>query len=276
MISKVELTLFILALMPLSLKANAEQEKYMAAIQFAIQGNSPDLMRNQRIVEQQFAKTIFGWPELKEQHYDVRTFGNEVIFYFVSDNDMRVPMQKAVSVLIQNLARQQFPMHGRSVFYRTAITNPIGEYKVDMVDDGIEGGRAEKPKLVRSIYAQSAPLRDLLKDIKRKVRGTFSYIIPSECGDKAVDWSFGQTAEEKPKSVKAVMTELAGALGLRLEETNNGTYFRFIGSCSGRYRIRSLTTPEIVRERILPVNAADAASGMMNAQFFLPLPALGD
>src|SRR5262249_35321141 len=156
---------------------------------------------------------------LKGKTYEVRTFGNEVIFYLVSDDDMRVPMQHAVSVLVQSL-NGRVRTHGRSMFYRTAFSKPLGEYQV-AVD--------QKTRRILSVSAQSAPLRDLLKDLKGKL-GTFSYLIPGDCGDKAVDWSFGETVAE-PKTLDSAMSELATVLNLKVDK-RNGTYYIFSGDCS--------------------------------------------
>lgn len=276
MILRREFALFFLAIVPLfSSSANpnailtptpSEVERYMAAVRFAIQQDSPELIQRDRMrVEKQFAKTIFGYPELKSHPYEVRTFGNEVVFYFVSDNDMRDSMQQAMSVLISNLVQDQVRTHGRSVFYKTAITKPLGEYLV--VKD------KRKPMMIQSLYAKGAPLLDLVQDINKV--GPFSYLIPSDCGERAVDWSFGQSYEEESKSVKEVMTELAGALNLalKIEESPRGNYYRFSGDCSGGNRMRGRGNGEFARSNMLPAHA-QPPSGFVNAEFLLPVPAL--
>src|SRR4051812_4847688 len=98
--------------------ADAQPTRFVSTVQMAVQESNPVLMqRSQRLVMDQFAHTFDSWPEFQGKRYEVRTTGNEVVLYLVTNDDMRGPMQHAVSSMIQNL-NGRVRARGKSLFYR--------------------------------------------------------------------------------------------------------------------------------------------------------------
>jgi hypothetical protein len=142
-----------------------------------------------------------------------------VVFYVSGSNDLRQPMEKAVTQLIQSL-NGRVRARGRTQFYRTSLEQPGGGILEVRTDDS-------HSKIV-SVSAQSVPLRDILKEIKAQVGG-LSYLIPGECAEKLVDWSYGEDGGEEPKTLEAAMREVGALFKLNLVKQNN-TYV-FSGPC---------------------------------------------
>lgn len=237
---------------------------FMSTLQLAIHETDPRLMlRSQRLALEQLHRGIEASPQLQGKRYEVRTSGNEVIFYLYTDQDMREPMQTAISDMIHGL-NGRVRARGRSQFYRASAQHPVGGY--------LEVAVNNTHTLVQSIAAQSVPLRDLLKEIKAQM-GNVSYLIPGECADRQVDWNFGSARVEDARHLDAVVTDLATLFDLKVEK-KNGTYI-FSGDChmapvrkhSPQHETEILTT------HLLPP--------MMNVgpsptQVYFPLAPLGD
>src|SRR5688500_3711152 len=157
--------------------------QFMSTVQMAIVENDPTLMRrSQDLVREQMLSGFQAFPQLSNRRYEIRTTGNEVVFYLVTNDDMRAPMQQAVASMISNL-NGRVRARGRSLFYRTTPQRPIGGYLEVVVND--------VHTKVRSIAAQSVLLRDVLKELRAQL-GSLSYLIPGDCADRRVDWSFGE------------------------------------------------------------------------------------
>jgi hypothetical protein len=107
---------------------------------------------------------------------------------------------------------------GRTHFYRTALSDSA---TLDVIVD-------DSHTKIQSINAEAAPLREVLKELKTQI-GSFSYLIPGECGEKPVEWSFGGTTDTPAKEVSVALEELATLFGLKLRKLE-GTYI-FSGSC---------------------------------------------
>jgi hypothetical protein len=215
--------------------------------------------RSQRVVMEQFANTFSSQPDLENRRYDVKTTGNEVVFFITTESDMRTPVQELVADVIGRL-NGRVRAKGRSSFYRTALSQPFGGYLEVSVDDS--------HTQILSIAAQSVPLRDLLKEIKLQVGGV-SYLIPGECADRMVDWSFGEgSTRAEPKSVDTVMNELATLFNLKMEK-KNGTYI-FGGSCTEMRQMRGRPSAELFRSNFFPAHYADTS------QVFVTFSPLGE
>jgi len=250
---------------PAALGMNPAQ--FMSAVQIAIDETTPELtQRSQRVVREQFAHALEG-SELRGRPYETRTLGNEVIFYFVTPDDMRVPIQNAVYLWMGNIDGR-VRGRGRTSFYRAPLTQPLEASLETAVSD-------EKTKIV-SITAQSAPLRDLLKQLKTQLR-SFSYVIPGECADRKVDWNFA-TAPEQAKPVDAFMSELAALFRLNVEK-RNGTHI-LSGACQGNVveadsipaHHRPNNLQAVAHEGFFPV---PAGNGNQFQRVYFPVPPIG-
>lgn len=225
--------------------AQSPNAQFMSAIQFAVQEPSPELLvRSQGLVRQQFAQSLQNSEQLRMVPFEIRTFGNEVVFYVMTQDDVAVPMQGALTTMIQNL-NGRVRTRGRSSFYATRPNEAVGGFLETVVND--------THTHVMSIMAQSVPLRDLLKQLKGQL-GSLSYVIPGECAEKRIDWSFGKAQEGpiKPKTVEAVMDELATALNLKVEKKNDTMVFS--GPCES-VPTRRLPAPptELLTANFAPV-----------------------
>jgi hypothetical protein len=195
--------------------------QFMSTLQLAVdEPNSQLTQRSQKLVEDQFAVTVKNWPELNGHAYDVRTDGREVVFYMVTDDDTRVPMQRAVSSMIQRL-NGKVRARGRSLFYKTPMTPANGGY----LDVGVDDSHTK----ILYTSAQGVPLRQLLKELKSQL-GTLSYLIPGECADRPVDWDFGDPNSKQPKPIDVAMGELAALFNLKYEKRNQTHIFS--GGCT--------------------------------------------
>lgn len=252
-----------------------DNSQFVSAVQFAVHERSPELMvRSHRLVRQEFSQSLEMEPSLKGRPFEVRVNGNEVAFFVVSNSDMRAPMQVALSNMIQRL-NGQVQARGRSMFYRTALSQPLGGYLESVVDD-------THSSLI-SVVAQSVPLRDLLKQLKMQLSG-LSYLMPGDCADLPVDWSFTAT-ESKPKSMDNVMEELASFFNLGLAK-KNGTYI-FNGNCSQRAATPPTTISQLPRSELLKIESSFMPMGIPRVvgtrgnppfarQVYLPIAPLGE
>jgi hypothetical protein len=206
--------------------ADGTEARFVSAIQFAVQDASPELIqRSQGLVRSQFAQNLEELPAFRGMPVEVRTFGNEIVFYLVTPSDVAVPMQYAVSSAIQELTGK-VRMRGRSSIYLAKLAHKPaqGGYLETVVND--------KHSHIVSIRAQSVPLRDLLKQLKTQL-GSFSYLIPGDCAEKRVDLNYGQDSpleKTTPKTIEAIMSELASVFNLKLEKKNDTLIFS--GACN--------------------------------------------
>lgn len=215
--------------------------QFMSTVQLAISEPDPRLLRrSQQLVLEQINAGFQAWPQLRHKSYDVRTQGNEVVLYLITNDDMREPMQQAVSSMIQNL-NGRVRARGRSLFYRTSPERPVGGYLEVVVND--------VHTKVKSIAAQSVPLRDVLKELKTRLGG-MSYLIPGECADRVVDWSFAEDRAVEGKAVDAVISELATLFEMRVEK-KNGTYI-FAGDCHSKPLRRSFQNTDVLTTNFFP------------------------
>jgi hypothetical protein len=223
----------LLLVTPVITFGDVPSSQFVSAVQFAVQDSSPELVqRSQVLVRQQFARNLELIPAFHDTPYEVRTFGNEVVFYLVTPSDVGIPMKYAVSSLIQDLTGK-VRMRGRSSVYLTKLAQPRSGYLETIVND--------KHTHIMSILAQSVPLRDLLKQLKTQL-GSFSYLIPGECAEKRVDLNFGEEGSTPaPKTIDMVLGELATLFNLKLEKKNDTMIFS--GACDSGRPTRSVLSP---------------------------------
>jgi hypothetical protein len=235
------------------------ETQFLSAIQMAVYEDSPILTeRSQSLVKTQFDNRLVTMPGLENLRYEIKTTGNEVVFFVTSNHDIRDPLQEAVSDIIGQL-NGRVRARGRSMFYKTALSQPLGGYLEVVVDDS-------HTKVV-SVSAQAIPFRDLLKEIKNQLGG-FSYLIPGECAERIIDWGFGELGSNtEPKSVDNIMVELATLFNLKLEK-KAGSYI-FTGQCNDFQRAHHIHL-EAFKPAFFPVNHS------VPPQVFVPLMPLSD
>lgn len=243
----------------IGLAGAAPQEQFLSSIELAVYESSPLLLRrSQQLVVDQFSQAFDTWPELTGHPYEVRTNGNEVVLFMTTHQDMRAQMQEAVANMIGNL-NGRVRARGRSLFYKAELTKPLGGYLEVTVDD--------THSKILSVSAQSVTLRDLLKEIKTQV-GSISYLIPGDCANQLVDWSFGEMGDAEPKTIDAALNELATLFNLKFEK-KNGTYI-FSGICNERRRERSRPSMELLNNHFFPP-PQEGPVGARVQQVFLPV-----
>lgn len=230
------------------------ETQFLSAIQMAVfEENAHLLERSQKIVRDQFDNRIVAVPGLENVRYEIKSNGNELVFFLTSNNDIRDPLQNAVSEIIGQL-NGRVRARGRSMFYRTALSQPLGGYLEVTVDDS-------HTKVI-SVLAQAVPLRDLLKELKNQLGG-FSYLIPGECAERMIDWGFGDLeSQTEPKTIDTVMMELATLFNLKLDK-KSGSYI-FSGQCHQIQRTQHLRA-ETFKPAFFPINHS------VPPQVFVPL-----
>jgi hypothetical protein len=200
--------------------AGSVPTQFMTTVQFAVQEKTAHLtQRGQRLVIDQFSDVFESSPEFEGRRFEVKTNGPEVVFYVTAPNDIRQFMERAVTQVLPKL-QDRVRIQGRLQFYRTSLEQSQGGILEVRTDD-------THSKIV-SVSAQSVPLRDILKEIKAQVGG-LSYLIPGECAEQLVDWSFGEGDQVEPKTLEAAMREIGALFKLNLVKQNN-TYV-FNGVC---------------------------------------------
>lgn len=236
---------------------------FISAMQMAIQEGSPELlMRSQRLVMEQIQQSFAAFPEIREKKLEVRTNGNEVVLVVTNDADLRPPFQAAITHAIEHL-NGRVRARGRSMFYRTSFAEPSNGFLEVVMNE-------TRSKIV-SISAQSVPLRDLLKEIKQQTNGSLSYLIPGECADKLVDWSFNEEGRGIPKETESVLSDIATLFGMKLENKNN-TYI-FTGACADIPAKRH-PSAELTMQRFFDPSVQ--AVPISARQVFVPLSPLGE
>lgn len=198
--------------------------RFASTIQLALQEPNPRTMRQaQDMVVNQFDRRLQMLPQLRGAETSVQRFGNEVILSVTTNEDPQVPMRQLLMQMIQMLNEQRLMARGRSSFYRTSLSRPPqAEYAIKVHDPATE---------TLFIDAQEAPLIDLLQDVRRQLP-VFSYIIPRECAQQRVYWSFGDPDPRKhpPNLVlKAAMDGIAELLRVKVDNVK-GAYV-FSGNC---------------------------------------------
>ncbi len=250
--------------------AVARPAQYVSRIQLAVNELSPELLkRSQALVREEFMNSMATSADVKSRSHEIRTMGNEVVLSVVTDDDVRLPLQAAVANMIEHL-NGRVHARGKSYFYRTSLAPAFGGFLEVVADDS--------QTKIRSIAAQSVPLRDLLKEVRHQM-GTLSYLIPGECAERLVDFSFGIDDGAAPKTVEALMGDLATLFGLR-QEKRNGTYV-FSGRCAddttSMASMRRFSPSPSARERMragfMAVSAGGGATPVM-PQVFFPLTPL--
>lgn len=235
------------------------ETQFLSAIQMAVYEDSAMLTeRSQHLVKEQFANGLVSFPSLGNSRYEVKTSGNELVFLLTSDKDIRDPLQQAVSDIIGQL-NGRVRARGRSIFYRTALSQPLGGYLEVVVDDS-------HTKVV-SVLAQSVPLRDLLKEVRTQLGG-FSYLIPGECADRFIDWGFGEQGSAiEPKTIDTLMMDLSTLFNLKLDK-KAGSYI-FTGTCSESQKLHHANADSF-KHTFFPINHS------VPPQVFVPLMPLRD
>lgn len=255
-----------LGLVGITTLAKAENRpQFVSRVQLAVHELSPELLRrSQGLVREEFLNSISAVPQFKGRNHEIRTVGNEVVLSLVTDEDVRAPMQVAVANMIDHLNGRVYA-RGKSLFYKTSLAPTFGGFLEVVVDD--------TQSKIRSIAAQSVPLRDLLKEVRMQM-GALSYLIPGECAERPVDYTFGIDDGAQPKTVDVLMGDLATLFGLRYEK-RNGTYI-FSGRCSEETTMAAnnrLNSQARARLRAGFIPAA-ATSGASVPQVFFPLSAI--
>lgn len=215
---------------------------FVSTIQFSVREPSAPLMqRSQGLVKAFFAQGLEASPELRTQSYEVRMVGNEVVFYLVTDNDMRTPMRLVLSSLVENL-NGKVKARGRSSFFRTTLSQPVGGYLETVVNDDHTA--------VVSLTARSIPLRDLLKQLRTQLT-SMSYVVPGDCADQRVDWSFGKMGPSQPRTISSILSALATHFNLT-HEVRNGTHVLHGGCTDQAPRVAALATTEFEPAEFAP------------------------
>lgn len=245
----------------LNIFANAvsPETQFLSAIQMAVYEDNPQLLeRSQKVVKDQFDQRVVAFPGLENIHYELKSSGNELVFFLTSNEDIRGPLQDAVSEIIGQL-NGRVKARGRSMFYKTALSQPLGGYLEVIVDDN-------HSKVV-SVLAQAVPFRDLLKELKNQLGG-FSYLIPGECAERMIDWGFGEPGTTtEPKTIDTVMMELSTLFNLKLDK-KSGSYI-FSGQCNDIHRAHH-SRSEAFKPAFFPINHS------VPPQVFVPLMPLRD
>ncbi len=243
--------------------AGTAKPHFISSMQMAIQEGSPELLlRSQRLVMQQMDQSLSAFPEMRGKRVDVRTSGNEVILIMTDQEDLRSPFKAAIAQAIEHL-NGKVRARGKSMFYRASLSEPMNGYLEVVLNDS-------RNKIV-SIEAQSVPLRDLLKEIKQQTGGSLSYLIPGECANKLVDWSFNEGGRGVPKEMDAVISDLATLFGMKAENKNN-TYI-FTGTCTDIVAKHNPQT-EMTMQRFFDPNVQ--AIPISTSQVFVPIAPLGE
>ncbi len=264
---------FILALCSLAL---ATEERFISSVHLSVQEPSPELMmRGQRLVVEQFRNALEVSPVLRAHSFESQANGNELVFLLSDSSDLRGPVQDVLAEMINHLNGRVLA-RGKSMFYRAALSQEQDGFLEVVLDEPpkveapLKGAKGKKdlaapvendePRRILAISAQSVSLRDLLKEIRNQA-GNFSYLIPGECAEKLVDWSFGDSAPSEAKEMESVMSELATLFGLKSEK-KNGTYI-FTGKCESTPALRRTADLRHIR----------AKSFLMGPQPYLSVPA---
>ena len=237
------------------------RQQFLSAIQFAVQETHPQLLESSRkLVREEFARSFDVGPGLKAHHYEVRNLGNEVIFFVSSNDDLRMPMQQVVSLLIETL-NGRVRGRGRSFYYETSLPQREGGF-LEVV-----GGNSQ----TRQVSAQGVPLRKILQELRAQSwAGEWSYVIPGDCADQLVDWRFGSSTETEGKNSDQVMSALAEALNLNYAKRRE-TYV-LTGNCNELAAARMRRPPP--GADFLPVGFFEAMAP--EPRVYIPLPRIAD
>lgn len=233
--------------------------QYISSIQLNVkEPNSALTQRSQKLVVKAFDQSMAVSPHLKGKHFKTQAVGPDIVFTLTSDSDLQAPVREILANLVEGLNGRVLA-HGKSLFYRAALTQPLGGYLEVVMDD--------EHKKVVAISAESVPLRDVLNEIRNQ-SGSMSYLISGDCAEKLVDWSFGMSAPQDPKDVDSVMTELATLFNLKCEK-KNGSYI-FSGHCPETKAARpsSVRTPRT--EPTLQNVFLQGSEPPVEAQVFFP------
>ncbi len=252
---------------PAPKEALGRQSQFVTRVQMAVHELSPELLkRSQGLVREALLNSMAGVPQFNGRTHEIRTVGNEVVLSLVTEDDVRAPMEMVVANMVEHLnGRAHIRGKSEAFFYKANLVPNSGGFLEVVVDDS--------QTKIRSIAAQSVPLRDLLKEVRSQM-GALSYLIPGECAERPVDFTFGVDDGAPPKTVDALMGDLATLFGLRYEK-RNGTYI-FSGRCSedAAMAVRNRMAPAVrdrMRAGFMP---ASASNGPVVRQVFFPLSPL--
>jgi|GEM_PF-1678803 len=252
-------------------ETNEAPHQFTSAVQFAIREPSVELTQRSRgLIVQEVNHAISELPELRSRKFEVGGSGNQVLFMMNAANDIEKPIHRLVATVISQLDGR-VRARGRSLFYRTNLADePNAAY--------LEVGSNERRDRIRMIYAQSVSLRELLKEIKLRLRNAhLSYLISGECAEKLVDWNFVDDSDRQGKDIDTVMRDLSLAFSLNLEKSPSGTYV-FTSDCSGSSSHLQATKmippafPSVPRHFAVPISARAFPS----AHVYVPLLPIGE
>jgi hypothetical protein len=275
----------MLGQMPVPVPVTAQ---FTSRVYFVIHESSPYLVqRGRKVIENEFAQTYEGMPQLQGRPYQVVTDGNQVVFSMVTDADMRDPFQNVVAEIVGQLNGRVRTRGGYDAT-KTAMDESQDKYLEVVLDD--------TNTKIRSIVARSITLRDLLAELKlqfgdspsvntvgltpvarlralrlaasRPAAPRFSYMIGGDCAARPLDWSFGTRPNEvrtvgmapgpEAKTLDEAMTELAKFYRLKVEN-HQGTYL-FSGECPRQtVARRQPTTLEFMPSRWIQLGETPAA-----------------
>jgi hypothetical protein len=210
---------------PLTRSEKPGRSQYVSMLKVTVREATPELRRrSQRIVREKFSQTLSTFPELRQVPYEVLSRSDDVVFSFVTQQDILAAIRQVVPSYLSDLSGE-VDAHGQVRVYKAAFDEPM-EGERAFLEVVLDDSRSK----IRSIEAQSVPLRDLLKELQAQL-GNLSYLIPGECGGRLVDWRFGGEGQPgaEPKEVDALMQELATFFGLK-SERKHGTFI-FAGTC---------------------------------------------
>ncbi len=217
--------------------------QFTSRVYFVIHESSPSLVqRGRRVIEQEFAESYQGMPQLHGRPYQVFSDGNQVVFSMVADADMRSPFQNVVAQIVGQL-NGRVRTRGGFDLLKTSMTESPERYLEVILD--------ETNTKIRSIVARTVALRDLLAELKLQFGDSvlgqnlsrFSYMIPGECASKQIDWSFGSSNPEDKVAAKTLdeaLQELARFFHLSVTN-HKGTYI-FAGECPRTPSVRAASS----------------------------------
>ncbi len=252
---------FVLLSVSMVICAQPITQKYMATIQMAVHETPMQLDRSQGRLIDEFTTTVSLWSDLRSQHYQVRRTGNEVIISFVSDQDIRVPVEGALREMIQKV-NGKVPVHGRSFFHRAAFSPESGPYILTEIDK-------KDPQNIKiaSIRARGGRIGDILAEINVQIR-KFGYFIRRECADRTVDWKIGGLGQP-PKDLDTVLDHLKVDLsdeGLDFKKSEDGTY---VFNCRHPHKLSSLNPPDL-----LQTSFGEMPGVLVHPTVYIPLPSM--
>lgn len=208
----------ILPLLFTTLGSGNPAVQFMTTVDLEVHEPTEELTtRSLRLIETEFDNSFRTVPAFQEQKYEVRRFGNGILFSLTGLEDRHLQMQQVVKAMLPRLI-WKVQASGSTRHYRMALPErPQRGFRVRFADDATE------------IEAVSVPLRDLLREIQAQ-NSFFNYQIATECAEKTVDWSYRKAGPTNREELGKLVEKLVGLFNMESEQIEPG-YFALKGSC---------------------------------------------